>query len=34
MFHQTGDVEPITSDDVVGRSYEAMKAYQAGILAE
>ena len=34
LFHQTGDVEPITSDDVVGRSNEAMKAYQAGILAE
>src|SRR5271170_8374295 len=34
LFHQTGDVEPITSDDVVGRSNEAMKAYEAGILAE
>lgn len=34
LFHQTGDVEPITSQDVVGRSHEAMKAYQAGILAE
>lgn len=34
LFHQNGDMEPITSDDVVGRSYEAMKAYQAGILAE
>ncbi len=34
LFHQNGDVEPITSDDVVGRSNEAMKAYQAGILAE
>jgi flavorubredoxin len=34
LFHQTGDREPITSDDVVGRSAEAMKAYQAGILAE
>ncbi len=34
LFHQTGDVEPITSDDVVGRSHEAMKAYQAGILAD
>ncbi len=33
-FHQAGDIEPITSDDVVGRSYEAMKSYQAGILAE
>ncbi len=34
LFHQAGDGEPITSDDVVGRSHEAMKAYQAGILAE
>ena len=34
LFHQTDDVEPITSNDVVGRSCEAMKAYQAGILAE
>ena len=34
LFHQTGDVAPITSDDVVGRSHEAMKAYQAGILAD
>ncbi len=34
LFHQTGDVEPITSYDVVGRSHEAMKAYQAGILAD
>ena len=34
LFHQNGDVEPITSDDVVGRSSEAMKGYQAGILAE
>ena len=34
LFHQTGDLEPITSNDVVGRSHEAMKAYQAGILAD
>lgn len=34
LFHQSGDVEPITAHDVVGRSYEAMKAYQAGILAD
>ncbi|HZP02261.1 MAG TPA: MBL fold metallo-hydrolase [Terriglobia bacterium] len=34
LFHQTGDVEPLTSEDVVGRSYEAMKRYQAGILAD
>jgi flavorubredoxin len=34
LFHQTGDGEPISSDDVVGRSREAMKAYEAGILAE
>jgi flavorubredoxin len=34
LFHQTGDVEPITSTDVVGRSHQAMKEYQAGILAD
>ena len=34
LFHQIGDVEPLTSADVVGRSHQAMKEYQAGILAE
>jgi len=34
LFHQTGDVEPLTTSDVVGRSHQAMKEYQAGILAE
>ncbi len=34
LFHQTGDVEPLTSADVVGRSHQAMKEYQAGILAD
>ena len=34
LFHQNGDVEPLTSADVVGRSRQAMKEYQAGILAE
>ena len=34
LFHQTGDVEPLTSADVVGRSQQAMKEYQAGILAD
>jgi flavorubredoxin len=34
LFHQTGDVEPLTTSDVVGRSYQAMKEYQAGILAD
>jgi flavorubredoxin len=34
LFHQAGDVEPITSDDVIGRTHDAMKAFQAGILAE
>ena len=34
LFHQTGDVEPLTSSDVVDRSYQAMKGYQAGILAD
>jgi flavorubredoxin len=31
LFHQIGDVEPLTSADVVGRSHQAMKEYQAGI---
>jgi flavorubredoxin len=34
LFHQLGDVEPLTSTDVVGRSHQALKEYQAGILAE
>jgi flavorubredoxin len=34
LFHQNGDVEPLSSADVVGRSHQAMKEYQAGILAE
>jgi flavorubredoxin len=34
LFHQNGDVEPLTSSDVVGRSHQSMKEYQAGILAE
>ena len=29
-----GDVEPLTTADVVGRSRQAMKEFQAGILAE
>jgi flavorubredoxin len=33
LFHQVGDREPITSADVVGRSHQALKEYQAGILA-
>ena len=33
LFHQAGDVEPLTSADVVGRSHQALKEYQAGILA-
>ena len=34
LFHQAGDVEPLTTGDVVGRSHQALKEYQAGILAE
>jgi flavorubredoxin len=34
LFHQTGDVEPLTESDVVGRSQQAMLNYQAGILAD
>jgi flavorubredoxin len=34
LFHQTADVEPLTSSDIVERSFQAMKGYQAGILAD
>jgi flavorubredoxin len=34
LFHQIGDLEPLTSADVVGRSHQALKHYQAGVLAE
>ena len=34
LFHQVGDVDPCTSSDVVGRSVEAMKTYQSGVLAD
>ncbi|MEQ1885231.1 MAG: MBL fold metallo-hydrolase [Bryobacteraceae bacterium] len=34
LFHQIGDVAPLTESDVVGASHQAMKAYQTGILAE
>ena len=34
LFHQSGEVEPLTSADVVGRSHQAMKEYQSGILAD
>jgi flavorubredoxin len=34
LFHQTGDVEALTEQDVVGRSHKAMQEYQAGILAD
>ena len=34
LFHQTGDVEPLTESDVVGRSHQAMLNYQGGILAD
>ena len=34
LFHQTGNVEPLTSADVLGRSHQALKEYQSGVLAE
>ena len=33
LFHHVGDVEPLTTTDVVGRSHQSLKEYQAGILA-
>ena len=34
LFHQVGDVDALTESDVVGRSREATKAYQAGVLVD
>ena len=34
LFHQVGNVQPLTTSDVVGRSVEAMKAYEGGVLAD
>ena len=34
LFHQEGDVEPLTESDVVGRSRDTMRAYQKGPLAD
>ena len=34
LFHQSGDPEPLTFADVVGRSRQTLKEFQAGILAE
>jgi flavorubredoxin len=34
LFHQLGNVEPLTRSDVVGRSLSAMKAYEGGVLAD
>lgn len=34
LFHQNGDVEPLTESDVVGRSQQSLREYQGGILAE
>jgi flavorubredoxin len=33
LFHQNGDVEALTHDDVVERSRAALRQYQAGVLA-
>jgi flavorubredoxin len=34
LFHQNGDVEPLTRSDVVGRTRSALQEYQKGILAD
>lgn len=34
LFHQSGDPEPLTTNDVVGRSHQTLKEFQGGILAE
>lgn len=33
LFHQNGDVEPLTTSDVIGRARETLTEYQAGPLA-
>jgi flavorubredoxin len=34
LLHQNGDVEPVTSADVVGRARQALRDYQAGPLMD
>jgi flavorubredoxin len=34
LFHQIGKSDPLTNADVVGRSKEAMRAYEGGVLAD
>jgi flavorubredoxin len=34
LFHQVGPREPLTADDVVARTREALRSYQAGPLAD
>ena len=33
LFHHDGDVEPVTSSDILGRVRETLTAYQKGPLA-
>lgn len=33
LFHQNGDVEPLTNDDVIGRARQTLVEYQASPLA-
>lgn len=34
LFHQNGNVEPLTESDIIGRAEDALREYQAGILAD
>ncbi|MHC4956012.1 MAG: oxygen-binding di-iron domain-containing protein [Planctomycetota bacterium] len=34
LFHQVGELDPITTSDIVGRSTDAMRSYQGGVLAD
>jgi flavorubredoxin len=34
LFHQLGDVEPLTESDLIDRTRQALVEYQAGILAD
>ena len=34
LFHQTGDLEPLTTSDIIGRFMDTIAEYQTGVLAD
>ena len=34
LFHQNGDVEPLTQSDIIGRARQALIEYQGGLLMD